>query len=84
MLFLPTSLGWDRYIYADVKGNGSRLPRIGRSAGTPGVGASLTAFRSPADLGLRRSSLRERCVMPMDLPFAGQFWSPREMAKEPP
>ena len=35
-------------IYADVAGNGSRLHRIGRSAGTPGMGASLTAFRFPA------------------------------------
>jgi hypothetical protein len=35
-------------IYADVAGNGSRLHRIGRNAGTPGMGASLTAFRFPA------------------------------------
>jgi hypothetical protein len=32
-------------IYADVAGNGGRLQRIGRNAGTPGVGTSLTAFR---------------------------------------
>ncbi|MCU1252718.1 MAG: hypothetical protein JWQ49_5747 [Edaphobacter sp.] len=36
-------------IYTDVTGNGSRVHRIGCNAGTPGMGASLTAFRFPAD-----------------------------------
>jgi hypothetical protein len=35
-------------VCAGAAGHGSRLRRIGRNADTPGIIASLTAFRFPA------------------------------------